>query len=135
MIQIFNAVNPIRFRVNLVMNITDRSENLNNRNKITTDIDGAFTRSLSKRKEAVSKAENEVKDAVEKHKKDMEENLMGQQVKLKNVERDYKRYNQLQEEKKDVNSLLSIGKSVVIQSSIIQYFALNKSSSKTCGGY
>ena len=120
------------YRVNLVMNITDVDDkiilrarqnylfeqyklaNLDNLQQIQSDIDIAFKANLSKREKAVSGAEAQVVKAVQKHKKDMQENLMGQRVKLENVQKAYKKYTAaLKDDACDVSKILNIAKSAL----------------------
>ena len=126
------------YRVNLVMNITDVDDkiilrarqnylfdnyvnNINdgNLNAILKDIHDSFQLNINKLKKKVSDANQELIGANAKHKKDMEENLQNQQLKLNNVTTKYQEYKDKENElkgnltKDNVIILLNVAKSAV----------------------
>jgi len=129
------------FRVNLVMNITDvddkiilrarqnylfeqyRNAHGEDTDRIVKDTGSAFAECLAKHQKKVAAAKESMQTALQKHKKDMEEMLKGEEVKLKNVEGDHQKYNEAlsalqngvkaEERKQIVDALLSVSKSVL----------------------
>eukprot|EP01084_Bolivina_argentea_P215059 365082_1 len=96
-----------------------KQDNGSNTDKIKKDIETSFSYSINKRETAVNDAENEYKFAEERHKKDMKENLMGQQVKLQNVTNDFRKYNNAKDQSDGNNELLCIMRDIFCANIII----------------